>query len=344
MLKSLKRVALRASKASGIFATVSRTPWRAHRLLILGYHGVSLADEHEWDPALYMTPEQLGRRLELLARRRCTVLPLAEALMRLFQGELPKRAVSITFDDGAHDFFSVGYPLLRPWGFPATVFLTTYYCQKQLPVFDTAGSYILWKGRGKTLDGAGLVAGGGRFRLESNVERDAVWERIQHFARQSGANAEDKDRLLEDLSERLGVDYGDLRKRRLLHIMTPEEVRSLDAQGVDFQLHTHRHRTPRDQESFRREILENRQSIAAVVGQACQPRLFCYPSGDYDLRFLPWLRELGVEAATTCDPGLASRSCDPLLLPRVVDHSSLTPVEWEGWLSGVSRWLPKRAC
>jgi len=343
VLKFLKRKVLLASKLSGLLSAVAGSPWRANRLLILGYHGVSIADEHEWNPVLYMTPEQLGYRLELLARRRCTVLPLAEAFTRLFQGDLPKRAVSITFDDGAHDFYSVAHPLLRQWGFPATVFLTTYYCQKQLPVFTTASSYILWKGRGKTLDCSGLMGAGARFRLESVVERRSAWERIQQFARQAGASAEDKDRLLEDLCDRLGVNYGDIRKRRLLHIMSPPEVRAVHAQGTDLELHTHRHRTPRDQELFRREILENRQSIATALGQAHEPRLFCYPSGDCDARFLPWLRELGILGATTCQVGLASRRCDPLLLPRVLDHSSLSLLEVDGWLSGFSSCLPMRS-
>ncbi|PYO90184.1 MAG: hypothetical protein DMD58_07430, partial [Gemmatimonadetes bacterium] len=66
------------------------------------------------------------------------------------------------------------------------------------------------------------------------------------------------------------------------------------------------------------------------------------PSGAYDAAFLPWLTEAGVRAATTCDPGLATRTSQPLLLPRIIDSSSLSDVEFEGWLYGVSDVLPHR--
>jgi hypothetical protein len=69
---------------------------------------------------------------------------------------------------------------------------------------------------------------------------------------------------------------------------------------------------------------------------------FCYPSGAYDLAFLPWLKESGVVSATTCETGFASRESDPLLLPRMLDVSSLLTVEFEGWMAGTSAFLPRR--
>jgi peptidoglycan/xylan/chitin deacetylase (PgdA/CDA1 family) len=110
---------------------------------------------------------------------------------------------------------------------------------------------------------------------------------------------------------------------------------------MDIQLHTHRHRTPSDRTLFLREIEDNRKRIEAMTGS--RPTQFCYPSGAYEEAFLPWLREAGVESATTCDPGIATRSSEPLLLPRLVDSSTLSPVEFEGWLAGVADMLPHRA-
>src|SRR6185436_11655546 len=99
--------------------------------------------------------------------------------------------------------------------------------------------------------------------------------------------------------------------------MSAREISELASQGVDIQLHTHRHRTPRERELFLREIEDNRKSIRNFTGKAASH--FCYPSGDYDPAFLPWLKEAGVVSATTCETGLASRQCDPLLLPRMLD-------------------------
>jgi hypothetical protein len=69
---------------------------------------------------------------------------------------------------------------------------------------------------------------------------------------------------------------------------------------------------------------------------------FCYPSGMTNPQFLPWLREASVTSATTCFVGLASRDHDPLMLPRLVDTAELTSLEFEGWLTGVSEFIPKR--
>jgi peptidoglycan/xylan/chitin deacetylase (PgdA/CDA1 family) len=84
---------------------------------------------------------------------------------------------------------------------------------------------------------------------------------------------------------------------------------------------------------FTREIRDNRDRIREFTGHEAVH--FCYPSGDYAPEFLPWLRELGVRSATTCETGLASPHSEPLLLPRVLDGEQVTPVEFESWLCGI---------
>jgi hypothetical protein len=73
-----------------------------------------------------------------------------------------------------------------------------------------------------------------------------------------------------------------------------------------------------------------------------RPTHFCYPSGVYDPAFCPWLGEAGIESATTCDIGLASPKSKPLFLPRLLDTSSISPIEFEGWVTGVSAKMPQR--
>jgi hypothetical protein len=58
----------------------------------------------------------------------------------------PKRAVAITFDDGFHDFHSVAFPLIESFGFPVTLYLTTYYVEYNRPVFDPMVGYFTMEG------------------------------------------------------------------------------------------------------------------------------------------------------------------------------------------------------
>src|SRR3982751_2137642 len=100
MLKTLKTHALSTARRTGILSATGHSAWRRRRLLILGYHGVSTSDEHEWDGELYMTPDTLRSRFEALRSGGYDVLSLGDALRRMQAGTLPPRTVALTFDDG----------------------------------------------------------------------------------------------------------------------------------------------------------------------------------------------------------------------------------------------------
>ena len=69
---------------------------------------------------------------------------------------------------------------------------------------------------------------------------------------------------------------------------------------------------------------------------------FCYPSGVTNPAYEPWLRALNVASATTCFPGLASQNSNAFMIPRLIDTSYLSELEFEGWLTGASAFLPRR--
>lgn len=306
--------------------------WRRNRLLILCYHGISLRDEHEWHPKLYVAPELLERRLQLLQESGYQVLGLGEGIRRLYSGGLPERSVAVTFDDGAYDFYRQAYPVLARYRIPATVYLTSYYCAHNKPVFGQICSYMLWKRRAAPASFEGVVNGGGPMELRSPEGRRAAWKKLVDHAERCGLSTEQKDELAATLAHRLEIDYEDVVKARIVQLMNAGEIAELSAVEIDFQLHTHRHRTPHTRELFDREILENRQIIERITGKT--PYHFCYPSGVVDPLFLPWLRKLQIASATTCEPGIASPDMDPLLLPRFQDSSEVSDVEFVSWLTG----------
>ena len=340
MLKQAKRIGLGLAKTAGVFSFVQRSGWRQSRLLILGYHGIALDDENQWNAPLFMRQDFFRERLRIIKKSGCTVVALDEGLRRLSSGDLPPKSVALTFDDGSYDFYKQAYPILKEFDVPVTLYLTTFYSYYNRPVFRPTVSYLLWKGQTSTLNLKSLTGEDVQLNLANKAERDKAFERIIDFAIKNKLSAEEKDALNIKLANELHVNYDHLLHKRILHIMTPHEVSRLAADGVDFQLHTHRHRTPTVRELFTREIRDNRESIESMTGSS--PTHFCYPAGVSSDTFVPWLEEMGVESATTCEPALATRDSHPYFIPRLVDNSNLTPVEFEGWLSGVSAVLPQR--
>ena len=326
-----KGIALSAMWHLGALRSVLRSNWRTQRLMILCYHGVSIRDEHEWHPALYIQPEILERRLRTLREHRYEILDLEDGLKRLYSGDLPKRSIVITFDDGGYDFYHRAFPILSHYHSPATVYLTSFYSDFNRPVFPGICSYLLWRGRHRRLALPGVLKEGS-LELESYEARASVWKNLMKHTKDVGMSAVEKDELAARLASAVGVNYGDVIDMRLLHLMNAREVRQLAAAGIDFQLHTHRHRAPLEEALFSREILQNREKIQQMTGKSA--RHFCYPSGEMNPMFFEWLRRVGVKSAVTCEAGIASASDDRLALPRFQDGSQVSDLEFEAWVTG----------
>jgi peptidoglycan/xylan/chitin deacetylase (PgdA/CDA1 family) len=340
--KAARRVrhgALAGLRAVGGFRWIAQSAWRRRRLLILCYHGVSLHDEHEWRRELFMTPQFLRRRFEILRDSGYPVLPLGEAFRMLRRGTLPARSVVLTFDDGFHNFFAAAAPLLEEFGYPATNYVSSYHCVHQRPIPGLTLRYLLWRAAPQRLAPGTLPGQDGAVDLQDAGQREKLAANLFERMQRLSPDREAQQAWLAQIAARLGIDWDDIVRRRLFHLMTTEEVAEMGRRGFDVQLHTHRHRAPRDKSAFREEILENRRILEDLSGRPATH--FCYPSGDVDPAFLPWLRELDVETATTTAVGLAHAEHDPLLLPRFVDTMAQSEVLFESWLSGVgslSRW------
>jgi len=337
MQKRIRRALLSSLKPAGVLDRVRDSKWRQGQLLILCYHSLAIDQENLWRPATFITATRLRERFEILKQGAYNVLNLGDALDRLRRNILPPRSVVLTFDDGTYDFYKLTYPLLKEYGFPATVYQTTYYCSYRMPVYSLICAYMLWKKRDTVLIAAPSIGISTDIPLASAEDRNLATSQIVAFADSNHLSTEQKNELAAELAAHLEVDYGDLLRQRVLQLMTSAEISELAATGINFELHTHRHRMPRDRALFEREIRDNRETLEAMTKN--RPVHFCYPSGDYERMFLPWLTEEGVVSATTCDPGLASVRREPLLLPRFIDTTGQTALEFESWLTGVGAML-----
>ena len=93
-----------------------------YHIPILGYHRIgSFRDDH----VPTVSAQAFERQLMFLKRRHCRVLSLDGLVNYLDHAQrIPRNSVVITFDDGYEETGTIAWPILKRFGFPATVFVT----------------------------------------------------------------------------------------------------------------------------------------------------------------------------------------------------------------------------
>lgn len=106
-----------------------------HSAVISVYHHVANTTAYSTSIA----PKDFEAHLRLLAEGGFTVTPLPELLDAVLKSEaIAPKSVAITFDDGYESIYSTAFPLLRRYGFPFTVFVSTE------PIDSQLRGYLTW--------------------------------------------------------------------------------------------------------------------------------------------------------------------------------------------------------
>jgi peptidoglycan/xylan/chitin deacetylase (PgdA/CDA1 family) len=91
--------------------------------IILGYHGIVNNVRH---PDTQITPQEFEKQMQELKNRGITVIGMQD-LLAWKRGEksIPPRCAVITLDDGLKSQYEVGWPILKKFGYPFTMFIYT---------------------------------------------------------------------------------------------------------------------------------------------------------------------------------------------------------------------------
>ena len=93
------------------------------RFKILAYHSINCVSRDPFEVKAEVFEEQIG----LLAEKSYNVIGLEEAMRIMAKGIIRYKTVVITFDDGFASLSDFAFPILKNFGFPATVFLPFNY-------------------------------------------------------------------------------------------------------------------------------------------------------------------------------------------------------------------------
>ncbi|MBE66392.1 MAG: hypothetical protein CMQ30_06955 [Gammaproteobacteria bacterium] len=115
--------------------------------VILVYHHVST----DTPPSTSISPEDFRKHLDYLQQNNFSVIPLDQMLETLQTGgQLPEKAIAITFDDGYISIYDTAFPMLQSYGFPFTLFLSTG------PIDRRQQSFMNWE-QVKKMSEAGVI-------------------------------------------------------------------------------------------------------------------------------------------------------------------------------------------
>lgn len=301
--------------------------------MILGYHGFQLTDEARFRPALFMEQGHFAHRLAMLAHGNYPVLPLAEGVRRLKNGTLPANAVVIVFDDGFFSVLNKAAPLLKEHGFPATLYVTSYYVTKETPIFRLVIQYLFWKTKHSSFEPSDHPWSAAKVVDLGDVQaaHRNMWQIIDYGEAHCDENQ--RQEICAEVATALGLDFETISTARGLSLLTLDELRRLEDCGIDVQLHTHRHTFPTNKhEQARSELRDNRVVLEKVLGRRLEH--FCYPSGVWACDLLPMLAEEGIVSATTCQAGMNDQTTNPLALYRILDQDNMHDIEFEAELTG----------
>jgi peptidoglycan/xylan/chitin deacetylase (PgdA/CDA1 family) len=95
-------------------------------VIVLCYHALSPT----WETALSTTPERFERQIATLVKRRYRGVTFTEAVGATSR----ERVMAVTFDDAYRSVFELGWPILRRYGVPATVFAPTDFIDSTEPM------------------------------------------------------------------------------------------------------------------------------------------------------------------------------------------------------------------
>ena len=307
---TIKRSVLTVAKTIGLFAALRRAVRR--RLLVLCYHSV-ISDDAPQDPRtnIAVTTRQLEAQLQIL-RSRWNPISLAE-LDAALQGavELPDFSVFVTFDDGFRNNITHAAPLLKKYGVPATVFLTT----------GLIGTDAMLWGQEITERQLNLQPGRRLLPSKSTAELKQLpnVERLQYI-----------DELRANSELVINSDW----QWELYSFMDWDEVRQLASFGIDIGAHTVSHpilsSLPPDE--LRQELSACKTKIEQESGKSCYA--IAYPNGgaaDFNATVMAECQKQGFRISFSLsgrrNPPL--RDMNPMSVDRVCVTRDVSLIEFE---------------
>lgn len=336
MTDLIKKSILYLAKYLGLFY-LTKLFYR-NRIRILCYHGFSIRNEELFVPGLFIKPEIFDARMKYLKDNNFNVISLENAYQAVKENRIEDNSVVITIDDGFYSTYSNALPVFKKYNLPSTLYVTSYYFDKDSPIFTLGVNYMFFNSKRSVVDLSNLGIEG----LATVTVGSPNFEQARLKITEVGQAYETHDEriaLLRKLGDATGEDYEDLNQSRILNLINKAELKECAANGMDIELHTHRHRFPTIPDDAEEEIALNRAKIDPLLAKPMSH--FCYPSGEWSQEHFEILDKQNIKTSTTCDNGLITASRPFQAWSRFLDSARISQIEYESELCGFTELLRK---
>ena len=324
---------------------------RAERkVLILMYHRVA---ELRSDPLrLSVSPIHFGEHLEVL-QEYAQPIKLQELSQALLEGNLPDRAVVVTFDDGYANNFHNAKPLLERYEVPATVYVTSgfmghsreFWWDELDRIFlqpgtlperlslSINGDMYRWE-LGEAAhysESAFQRYSGWRVRKEAPSIRQSIYRSLWELLQPMSQGKQRK--VLDELLTWAGLEPVARPSYRSLSLEEAAALETGDLVEVGAHTVTHPALSMLSEGAQRDEILGSKARLEELLGH--QVTSFAYPYSSFSAETVSIVREAGFRCACSTRTDVVNSSTDRFLLPRVQvpDHTG------ERFAKQLSRWF-----
>jgi peptidoglycan/xylan/chitin deacetylase (PgdA/CDA1 family) len=230
------------------------------------------------------------------------------------------RSVVITFDDGWKDNYFLAFPVLKRYGLPATIFLSTDY-------INTSKVLWFWKVN-LTLRRGLLTSENVRAILDSLKEINPQKKKIildsfastdKFIGNLKKTEPEFQEKITDLMIKTSKIDPEEIDGRKWILDWT--KIKEMSENQISFGSHARSHRilTFLNSTEIREEVVESKKVIEEKVKKPVSS--FAYPNGDYAIPIKDAVKEAGYQCACTTDrPGNQPEEIDLFALRRIGIH------------------------
>jgi peptidoglycan/xylan/chitin deacetylase (PgdA/CDA1 family) len=287
------------------------TNWRrwvtGSHAIILVYHRIAPATDN-WSLRPF-SPDEFKNQMARF-RRYYEVVSLDKLAQSIKNNAVPRHNIAaITFDDGYRDNYVYAFPILKYYGIPATIFVTTGAVDKRELFWWDKVVYAV-----KNVDEEEIELGEfGSFSLGSEEQKNNTASMLLKRLKQV------PDQTKTDIINKL-LSFPEAAVPETLRdqfILSWKEITEMSKNNIEFGSHTVTHPilTKVSEQTAWNEINQSKESVERHLGRKVES--FCYPNGDYNPQVVDLVRKAGFQRAVTVLPNPVNNKANVFTLGRI---------------------------